>query len=94
MKNYIKNYFESEVSKVTPPPFPSFKKKKTIKPWENILLTALAVASLVIVYLPSSYESQIRSLVISEDAGTDLVDNLSRVVYLADLYFNNKRSQK
>lgn len=94
MKEVIKEYFKVEVSKIKPPPIPSFKKKYRIKPWENFLLSAMAVASLVIIYLPGSYNSKIRNLEVTEIAEDALIDRLSRVVYEADLYFNRKRSQK
>lgn len=92
MKNSIKNYYEQEVSNIQTPPMPTFKKKKTIKPWENILLAAMSVASLVIVYNPGFYDSKIRNLEFSKERNQVLIDNLSRVVYETDLYYNKKRS--
>ena len=93
MKDSIKKYYELEVSKIIPPPMPTFNKKKKIKPWDNILLTALAFASLVLIYTPNSYNSKIRKLEITKVAKKVLIDNVSRVAYEADSYFNTKRSQ-
>lgn len=93
MKESIKKYFETEVSQVEIPPMPS-SKRNGIKPWENILLVAMAAASLVLIYLPVSYNSKLRNLEVSEMAEDVLLNNLSRVVYETDLYFNEKRSQK
>lgn len=92
MKEEIKNYFEYEVKQISTPPFPSSKKKTTIKPWETILLTALALASMVIVYLPGSYNSTVRTMVISENVKESLKKDFTRVIQNVDLYYNQKRS--
>lgn len=91
MKDSIKNYYENEVQNIKTPPMPTFNKKKVIKPWDNILLTAMAVASLVIVYLPSSYNSGIRNLEISEEVSTTLKERFSRVILEVDLYYLEKK---
>ncbi len=94
MKETIKEYFSNEVSKVKTPPMPINRDIKRVKPWGNILLTAMAVTSLVIIYNPDSYNSRVRNLEISKILDDGFVDDLSRVVYEADHYFNIKRSQK
>lgn len=93
MNDSIKDYFEYEVSQVKTPPMPTFKKKKTIKPWENFLLTALALTSMVIVYLPTSYGSAIRDVDVSNKARVKLQGDFSRVILGINFYFNEKTGE-
>lgn len=93
MKSSIKNYFEDEILQITPPPMPSCKPKNKKRPWDNILLTAMAIASMVILYHPDSSNSQFKNLKISKDTEQYLLSSFTRVAYEADLFFNEKRSQ-
>jgi hypothetical protein len=94
MKDSINKYFENEVSQISPPPMPSFKTKKVIKPWENFLLSAMAVASMLLIYLPVSYDSQIRNLSIHPKNKEMLMENFTRVIQEADIYYLEKRGVK
>lgn len=94
MKNSIKNYFENEVSQTKTPPMPSIKPKKVRNPWDNILLTALAVTSMVIIYYPGSYNSQIRSLEFNKNSIEILRKSTTRVISEVDRYYLEKQGVK
>ena len=90
MKEIIKSYFQEEVSKLKTPPIPKFNKKRTINPWENLLLAALAVASLVIVYIPSNYSSEIRAVSLSKELKVALENDFTRVIQGVNFYVELK----
>ena len=94
MKQTIKSFYKNEVNKIKVPPMPSFSKKKRVTPWDNILLAAMAMLSLIFISLPSSYNSQIRSIEIPKEARDTLVNNFSRVINQADLYFLERKGVK
>ncbi|MGL1892856.1 MAG: hypothetical protein OCD02_14585 [Spirochaetaceae bacterium] len=90
MKDSIKNYYENEVLNITTPPMPTFNSKKVNKPWDNILLTAMAVASMVLVSLPSSYDSEIRKVGISKYYRDSFKESFTRVILNSAYYMQNK----
>ncbi|MBN2617730.1 MAG: hypothetical protein JXR64_05395 [Spirochaetales bacterium] len=90
MQTTIKNYYDLEVSKIKAPPLPTIITKKTIRPWENILLASIAIFSMVIVYMPGSYNSRIRNLTISPNNRETIKKDITRVFQQIDLYYSEK----
>ncbi len=92
MKNSIKSYFENEINSIKTPSFPKVKKTKN-RPWDNIMLAACAMLTVVILYHPTSTNSVMRNIMVPDRVETIIKDEFTRGISSGMIYFREKESK-
>lgn len=88
MDEQIKQYFEEKVSRVKTPPFPGIKKKE--RKYDNPILSLCAAAAVLLFFLPSVQNSQIRNLSIPEESLVKMREEISQGVHYSITYLRKK----